>query len=397
MTKVHGLPACTCQKKWIPAFEAELKRRGFAIRWVQLIGGGKKSGGTHSTGGAGDFYLLSWPKKMTKAQAWRAVIAVCRQMGSDASWFRPEDWDGKDGEEHGHQVLTDCPHNAPARYQIDDVRRGLNGLANHGPDTGPRPLSGRTWREGIAWAKEQRPQPKATRIASWNVYLIKRHPKLSVAYRTSKIAAYCKKWDLDVLAVQECPSSGDGKHLFPKLAAIGLVKRVGSHGRYLFFRAGTKVHEVKSWEIDGKRVTLACATVNGRRRVFVNCHPVSGSTKAAKAARTRWAEKLIPLVHRFADATDTPREDEIYMGDFNGSEFHTVAKRHGIRLVRSFARIKSTLTRTYNAWGRKHTTPGGHFDYILTDESKKNAITKAKTFFTPKASDHNPVFAEIKE
>jgi hypothetical protein len=35
------------------------------------------------------------------------------------------------------------------------VRAGLNGLANRGKDDGPRPLSGRTWQQGIDWAKEQ--------------------------------------------------------------------------------------------------------------------------------------------------------------------------------------------------------------------------------------------------
>lgn len=385
----RGKPACSCLLKWLPVYEAELKRRGvikYNLDVYQLIGGASASAGTHSGGGAFDL-----------GQTQPVAIAVARAMGADATWVRRKSQGFDD--DHLHGVLRGCPHNGPARYQIAAVDAGFNGLGaggRGGRDDGPARYR-RTWKQGIAWAKTQQPKPKTTRIASWNVYLIKRHPKLSVAYRTSKITAYVKKWDLDVLAVQECPSSRDGAALFPKLAAIGLTKRVGSHGRYLFFRAGTRVHEVKSWEIDGKFAVLACATVNGRRRVFVNCHPVSGSTKAAKDARTDWAEKLIPLVHRFADATNTPREDEIYMGDFNGSEFHTVARKHGIRLVRTFARIKSALTRTYNAWGRKHTTPGGHFDYILTDESKKNAVTKAKTFFTPKASDHNPVFVEIKE
>ena len=377
---------CSCLKAWLPGYQAELLRVGEIKRGLdvyQTIGGAPDSEGYHLYGGNVDLGQMS-----TRA------LRIARNMGGAA--FPRDSRDGMTP--HAHIALKGCTHmRFGPRWQVTELEAGRDGLADPGRDRGPRdgiqwPL--RTWKQGIEWAKAQ---PKATRIASWNVYLIKRHPKLSVAYRTSKIAAYCKKWDLDVLAVQKCPSSADGKHLFPKLAAIGLVKRVGSHGRYLFFRASTRVHESKSWQIDGKWVVVVCATVNGRRRVFVNCHPVSGSTKAAKAARTRWAEKLIPLVHRFADATDTPREDEIYMGDFNGSEFHTIARRFGIRLVRTFARIKSTLTRTYNAWGRKHTNPGGHFDYILTDQSKKNAITKAKTFFTPKASDHNPVFVEIKE
>jgi hypothetical protein len=76
-------------------------------------------------------------------------------MGADATFERPPNWDGDGGVHHVHSVLTGCPHNEPARYQIDAVRAGQNGLANHGPDTGPRPLSGRTWRQGIEWAKQQ--------------------------------------------------------------------------------------------------------------------------------------------------------------------------------------------------------------------------------------------------
>jgi hypothetical protein len=156
-----GLPACPCQQKWCPRFEAELARRGIRIRWAQLIGGGSKSGGTHSTGGANDFYIVAKPAGMTWAEAWWTAIWVSRQMGADASWHRAKNWDYRGGEEHGHQVLTDCPHNGPARYQITDVRRGLNGLARHGRDDGPRPLSGRTWRQGIEWAiKQAKPAAK---------------------------------------------------------------------------------------------------------------------------------------------------------------------------------------------------------------------------------------------
>ena len=153
----RGYPACPCLAKWLPAFEHELQRRGILtgpLRIYQLIGTYSGSGGTHADGGAYD--LLDLPGD----EDWW----VARQMGSDASWSRSYNWDNKGGMAHFHGVLTGCPHNGPARYQIDDVRADLNGLANHGPDTGPRPLSGRTWREGIKWAKQQEendmPAPK---------------------------------------------------------------------------------------------------------------------------------------------------------------------------------------------------------------------------------------------
>ena len=149
----RGHPACPCLATWLPVYEAELQRRGILVgplHIYQLIGGAPQSGGTHATGGA--FDLLDLPGDV---DWW-----VARQMGADASWSRPYNWDGHDGMAHFHGVLTGCIHNGPARYQIDDVRAGLNGLANRGRDTGPRPLSNRTWREGIEWAKEQDMTPE---------------------------------------------------------------------------------------------------------------------------------------------------------------------------------------------------------------------------------------------
>lgn len=149
----RGLPACPCQATWIPVFERELQDRGLLaagqlLRIYQLIGGYSGSGGTHLDGGASDFLDLLGDEE----------VEVARQMGADATWTRPYDWDGAGGIAHNHSVLRDCPHNSPARYQIDAVDAGFNGLGTGGrgaPDTGPRPLSGRTWREGIAWANQQ--------------------------------------------------------------------------------------------------------------------------------------------------------------------------------------------------------------------------------------------------
>lgn len=147
----RGLPACPCLATWVPAYEAELQRRGLLtgpIRIYQLIGGAAASGGTHALGGAYDTQWIG-----------DAAIWVARQMGADATWHRPHNWDGAGGMEHVHGVLTNCPHNGPAHYQIDAVKAGYNGLGHlgHGaPDTGPRPLSGRTWQQGLAWARTQR-------------------------------------------------------------------------------------------------------------------------------------------------------------------------------------------------------------------------------------------------
>lgn len=157
MPTFRGKPACSCQVEWIPAYEAEAQRRGIlapgqTLTIYQLIGGAPQSGGTHTDGGAGDFLDLPGEEDL-----W-----LMRQMGADASWLRPKNWDGKGGIKHVHSVLRGCPHNGPARYQYDSptqgVDHGRDGLSHGGrgaPDDGPRPLSYRTWREGIAWAEEQ--------------------------------------------------------------------------------------------------------------------------------------------------------------------------------------------------------------------------------------------------
>jgi hypothetical protein len=146
----RGRPACPCQAEWLPAFEHEAQRRGILagpLPIAQLIGGAPASGGTHVAGGAADWSHVD------------GLVWLARQMGADATWFRPELF--RDGvrvwPEHDHSVLRGCAHNEPARYQIDAVDDGFDGLGaggRGGPDDGPRPLSLRTWREGIAWARQ---------------------------------------------------------------------------------------------------------------------------------------------------------------------------------------------------------------------------------------------------
>ena len=152
--KFRGFPACPCQATWLPAFEAAAQRRGILsgpLPLSQLIGGAVASGGTHASGGADDTYPLDGIDVPD-------YVLLSREMGADATWERPRNWDGKGGVRHVHRVLTGCPHNGPAHYQIDAVRAGFNGLGHlgrGGKDTGPRPLSGRTWRQGITWAQQQ--------------------------------------------------------------------------------------------------------------------------------------------------------------------------------------------------------------------------------------------------
>lgn len=140
----RGRVACACLIAWLPKYERELQRRGVIggpLPIAQLVGDAPASAGTHY-GGAFDL-------RMTNLTA----VWIAREMGADATWVR--DWPGN---QHTHGVLTGCPHNGNARYQIDAVRAGFNGLGaggRGGPDDGPRPLSGRTWQQGIAWQRRQ--------------------------------------------------------------------------------------------------------------------------------------------------------------------------------------------------------------------------------------------------
>ena len=158
----RGHPACPCQAAWLPVFEAEAQRRGILtgpLPLSQIIGGAKASGGTHTDGGADDTYPL------TSIADVAGYVWLSRQMGADATWLRPYNWDSKGGVAHVHRVLSGCPHNTPARYQIYAVQAGFNGLGSGGhgaPDDGPRPLSDRTWRQGIAWAHQQQEDDMAS-------------------------------------------------------------------------------------------------------------------------------------------------------------------------------------------------------------------------------------------
>jgi len=149
----RGLPACPCLAEWLPVYERMLQHRGTLtgdLRLYQLIGGAAASAGTHSQGGAFDVTDL-----VGDDDVW-----VARQMGADATWARTaaQGFTTK----HLHGVLRGCPHNGPAAYQIAAVDAGYNGLGSGGRggrDDGPRPLSGRTWREGIAWAEKEMDMP----------------------------------------------------------------------------------------------------------------------------------------------------------------------------------------------------------------------------------------------
>jgi hypothetical protein len=165
MPTVYGLPACSDLAEWTPEYRKELARHGIVARFTQLNGNYGPSAGTHA--GCAFDMIITDPGKRTLDAAYDLAVKIARQMGADATWERPKNWDRRGGIRHIHGLLNGGGHlSGAAKQQQASVRAGRNGLANNGPDTGPRPLSGRTWRQGIAWAKKQqaaaRPKPKPT-------------------------------------------------------------------------------------------------------------------------------------------------------------------------------------------------------------------------------------------
>lgn len=93
----------------------------------QSGGGDVNSAGTHDLGGVVD---LTWCGH-------DACILALRKAGMAATWHRTPaqgPWP-----HHIHAVVKDHPHQAAgARRQTSSVLGGRNGLANNGPDDGPR-------------------------------------------------------------------------------------------------------------------------------------------------------------------------------------------------------------------------------------------------------------------
>ena len=136
--------ACNCLREWLSVFRRLLRFKGYGdVDIWQCTGGLSASGGTHSRGGAFDYSGISYNKAM-----------LAREMGAYATW--PRNWSGN---QHTHGVLSGCPHNEPARYQLVAMRvyrrNGLGYKGLEGPDPLPKPSRYRFWYEGIAWAEAQ--------------------------------------------------------------------------------------------------------------------------------------------------------------------------------------------------------------------------------------------------
>jgi hypothetical protein len=200
----RGFPACTCQAAWLPVFERELQRRDIIdgpLSIAQLIGGFSGSGGTHSTGGASDLWL-------TGERAEDAVW-VARQMGADPTWHRLAGWDtGNTGSEHVHSVLRGCPHlSSSAQAQVGAVDANGDGLGGTStPDPGPRPLSGRTWQQGIEWQRQQEddmPAPKDWDAEDWAAVRSNVVPQIAAAVWAFVVRKEVKRRDGSIATTEQ--------------------------------------------------------------------------------------------------------------------------------------------------------------------------------------------------
>ncbi|SDG51356.1 hypothetical protein SAMN05216553_108430 [Lentzea fradiae] len=102
-------------------------------------GGDPTSAGTHDGGGAVDIEVDG----MSTATRTAAVRAL-RQVGF-AAWLRSPSQGNWPWHIHG-VAINDTDQATQARNQVGDYYLGFNGLANHGPDDGPR-VTIRTWEE----------------------------------------------------------------------------------------------------------------------------------------------------------------------------------------------------------------------------------------------------------
>jgi peptidoglycan hydrolase-like protein with peptidoglycan-binding domain len=102
-------------------------------------GGDPTSAGTHDGGGVVDISVTG----MTSADR-TAVARALRRIGF-AAWVRDPsqgDWPW-----HIHAAaISDTDLSSEAQHQIGDYYLGMNGLANHGPDDGPK-VAIHTWEQ----------------------------------------------------------------------------------------------------------------------------------------------------------------------------------------------------------------------------------------------------------
>lgn len=143
---VQATKTCFCVTQAIAIAEARLKKVGVIKQSLDFwqFGYGQAaaaSADTHAAGGVVD-----------TVQTDTTTQKVLREVGFAGAWERgPSAKLGNFSTHHIHAVLAGCPHvSNGAADQIVQVKNGQNGLANHGPDYGPK-VPFITWQD--AWTK----------------------------------------------------------------------------------------------------------------------------------------------------------------------------------------------------------------------------------------------------
>jgi len=125
----HKVDASTYLK--LKVLEQRTGARPIVVQGSYNGGGVAASGGTHDGGGVADLSIRSLPLGMSP----REYVRRARSSGLVA-WYRTEA-DGFTPHIHAIDLGSKTLSPAAAR-QVDSWRRGRNGLANNGPDSGPK-------------------------------------------------------------------------------------------------------------------------------------------------------------------------------------------------------------------------------------------------------------------
>jgi endonuclease/exonuclease/phosphatase family metal-dependent hydrolase len=385
MPSFRGFPACDCLVEWLPWVEKLLLHRKIIARNIdiyQLIGGASASAGTHRTGGAFDVAQATW-----------GALQVYRAAGADASWRRTP---AQGFTLHAHGVLRGCPHNTAARYQITAVDNNRNGLANNGRDDGPRPLSKRTWKQGIEWIKTElgitAPVPTPVTETVFD------HGHMNVASRKpgwfpvpwedrqAAIGAALKNADCSIITVNETHYKQQTADI---LAGLGpsWVHQSSPIGNDIFYKASAwqfnHGYQYKEYSLGAQDrfagVLHLIRVSTGQRLAVVNTHLPYGSASLRTTAARNLAELL-------ADVDDPI----VLSGDFKNEAFaagtpHQVMRKAGYEWMREQAPIT-------NGSSAEFPKKGQWLCDIATDRDRKNGaarITGGALMLTgPKLSDH---------
>lgn len=417
-TDVNGRrwPVCSCLKAWLTVYQAELLRLSVireGLDVYQTIGGSSKSGGTHVSGQCVD-----------TAQTSDKAIWVARQMGADAGWHRRYNWDNAGGGAHAHLNLRGCPHGSAAadrQYtsEFSGVDHGHNGLANGGRDDGPRPLSKRTWSQGIAWAKARQSPKTSLRFGQWNLPGEDKLP--NAAERIEAAVSMVRATPLafvgwnELVGIKREGIASDFAHDVD--AALGvdwkLVKPTKAlNENYISYdsRLLSLEHQYADSILEaatgGRHLTRVVFKVKATGFVFAvgQTHLVNGSTTAHEADRQRQAaDALTSMKAVSAKHANCPF---IISGDMNTAKPLKALTDAGMKWTRKYAdnsTSRDDTTYTNYAKTEASTNLAQIIDqsyvsksFYCVGYSVRRKLDSAGTYVKPRPSDHELLVSSVR-